>query len=98
MDILRTMAILTEYPFLAFLPAMVFAVLYAVSKSRFVIAASIFWLAYLFYEYGMKFRIFCSGECNIRIDLLVLYPILVLLSLAALAIFSVTVWRKSDNA
>jgi len=28
------------------------------------------WPAYLPYEYAMKLRILCSGECNIRVDLL----------------------------
>jgi hypothetical protein len=30
----------------------------------------------------MKWRILCSGECNIRVDLLLLYP-----ALAVLAVF-----------
>lgn len=45
------------------------------------------WLAYVIYEYGMKLRILCSGECNIRIDLLLIYPILVLLFVFALFAF-----------
>jgi hypothetical protein len=32
----------------------------------------------------MKWRILCSGECNIRIDLLGIYPLLLLLSAGAL--------------
>jgi hypothetical protein len=32
----------------------------------------------------MKLRWLCSGECNIRVDLLVLYPLLLLVSLIAL--------------
>jgi hypothetical protein len=28
----------------------------------------------------MKWRVLCSGECNIRVDLLVLYPALVVLA------------------
>ncbi|GAC1430172.1 MAG: hypothetical protein NVSMB6_29170 [Burkholderiaceae bacterium] len=43
------------------------------------------WLLYCFYEYAMKYRIMCSGECNIRIDLLVLYPLLLLASIVGLA-------------
>jgi hypothetical protein len=31
----------------------------------------------------MKWRILCSGECNIRVDLLLIYPALVVLSILA---------------
>jgi hypothetical protein len=95
MDMLREMAILIEHPLLALVPAALFAALFAKSKSRIVLATLVLWLAYLPYEYGMKLRILCSGECNIRIDLLVLYPALILVSLIALVVFTITVWRKS---
>ncbi len=45
------------------------------------------WRAYFPYELGMKLRILCSGECNIRVDLLLLYPVLLLLSLVSLVVF-----------
>jgi hypothetical protein len=32
----------------------------------------------------MKLRVLCSGECNIRVDLLLFYPLLLGLSVAAL--------------
>ena len=32
----------------------------------------------------MKWRVLCSGECNIRVDLLVLYPALAVLALRGL--------------
>ena len=35
----------------------------------------------------MKLRILCSGECNIRVDLLLIYPFLLLVSLAAIFVF-----------
>jgi hypothetical protein len=31
----------------------------------------------------MKWRVLCAGECNIRVDLLALYPALVVLSVLA---------------
>ena len=31
----------------------------------------------------MYARILCSGECNIRVDLLLIYPILLIVTLAA---------------
>ena len=34
------------------------------------------WVAYGVYEYLMYRRVLCSGECNIRVDLLLIYPLL----------------------
>jgi len=53
-------------------------------RSLILIATSIAWLLYGVYEYLMHFRILCTGECNIRIDLFLIYPILALLSISAI--------------
>jgi len=95
MDILRAMAVLIEYPVLALVPALVFAVLYVKSKSRLILTVAIFWPAYFFYESGMYLRILCSGECNIRVDLLLLYPMLIFASLGGLVLFAVLVFRRN---
>jgi hypothetical protein len=42
------------------------------------------WGAYAVYELLMNARILCSGECNIRVDLLLIYPLLLALSVPAL--------------
>lgn len=34
------------------------------------------WAAYAVYEYLMYRRVLCSSECNIRVDLLLIYPLL----------------------
>jgi hypothetical protein len=94
MDILRTMAVLIDHPLLALAPAVAFFVLFAILRSRLVLTAGLLWLVYFPYEYGMKLRILCSGECNIRIDLLALYPLLILVSLAGLVMFVTAVWKK----
>jgi hypothetical protein len=36
----------------------------------------------------MKFRLLCAGECNIRVDLLLIYALLAALSLASLVTFA----------
>jgi hypothetical protein len=36
----------------------------------------------------MKLRVLCSGECNIRVDLVVIYPVLFVISLVALIVFA----------
>jgi hypothetical protein len=76
MDILRSMALLTDKPWLALVPAVFFVLLFATSKSKLSLTAGGLWLAYVLYEYGMKSRLLCSGDCNIRVDLLGLYPLL----------------------
>lgn len=47
------------------------------------------WLLYAAYETGMQQRWLCSGECNIRIDLFVIAPLLVLGSLVT----AIRAWR-----
>ena len=81
---MRAMAILIEYPLLA---ALVGAVLWALGRwrrRRIAAAAGILWLLYGAYETGMRLRWLCSGECNIRVDLLVIYPLLLVALMAAI--------------
>lgn len=84
-----------RYPVLGLLIGVAFFALYRVSRRTVVMATSILWLLYGVYEYGMKFRLLCTGECNIRIDLLAIYPALLLCSLAALAVG--LAGKKSDG-
>lgn len=79
----RPMAVLIEQPWLAALPGAIFLGLWIRSRRRLVLAAGLAWLLYLPYEYGMKWRILCWGECNIRVDLLLLDPALLVLSILA---------------
>ena len=57
------------------------------------VAASL-WLFYIPYEYLMYRRVLCSGECNIRVDLLVIYPTLLAVTLAALGRAFWTRWQR----
>lgn len=41
-----------------------------------VLLVALAWGAYAVYEYLMYRRVLCSGECNIRVDLLLLFPLL----------------------
>jgi hypothetical protein len=76
----RSMATLVAQPWLAAIPGAGFLALWAASRRRIVLVAAAAWLLYVPYEYGMKWRILCSGECNIRVDLLMLYPTLAVLA------------------
>ena len=89
MDVLfRDMAVLIEHPLLAAVPGAVFVALFAVSRKFLVLTAAVAWLAYLPYEYAMKLRLLCSGDCDIRLDLMVLYPALLIISVVGLAVFA----------
>jgi len=81
----RALGVMIEWPWLALLPAVILLVLHVRTRRPSVLVAGLAWVAYCLYESGMKLRILCSGECNIRIDLLLIYPALVVLSLLALA-------------
>ena len=87
MDFFRIMAVLIEMPWLALVSAALLLALYAGSKARFILISALLWLAYLPYEYAMKLRLLCTGECNIRVDLLLIYPVLLLASLASIVVF-----------
>jgi hypothetical protein len=77
------LAVFLTWPALALVPAAGFVLLYRASRRRAAAAAAVAWLAYAAYEYGMQRRWLCTGECNIRVDLLLAYPALLLVSVAA---------------
>ena len=76
--------LLISAPLLALIPAAGFLLAWYASRARLALSASLCWSLYAGYEQMMKWRILCSGECNIRIDLLGIYPLLLLLSAGAL--------------
>lgn len=80
------MGIFIEWPWLALAPAACFGFLYRRSRRTLSAAVAMMWLLYALYEYSMQRRWLCSGECNIRVDLLLLYPVLILVSAAALVV------------
>lgn len=84
MDIGIILGAFIGWPWLALIPAVAFAALHAVGKRFVILLAALAWLAYFPYEQAMKMRILCTGECNIRVDLLLFYPLLALLSILAI--------------
>lgn len=95
MDFFRSMAVLIDKPALALLPAGLLLLLFAASRNRLALAAGALWVLYCLYEYAMKYRVLCSGECNIRIDLFVVYPALLLALLAGLVSSLHSIWKRS---
>ena len=77
-------SIFIPHPYLALLPAVFFGLIYLKSKNKILLTTTVSWLLYATYEELNLLRITCSGECNIRIDLLLIYPLLAILSIAAL--------------
>lgn len=82
-----------RYPLLALMPAAFFGLMYFVGKQRFVLLVAKIWAVYFLYELSIKLKLICSGECNIRVDLLLIYPVLAILS----AIAIVAIYRIKPN-
>ncbi len=81
------MALLTifiAYPLAALALFGAFAALATWRRRLLPAVTALVWAAYAWYEYLMHTRVLCSGECNIRVDLLLIYPILLVLSVWAL--------------
>jgi hypothetical protein len=77
------MAIFIEYPWLAGAIGLLLLWLGRWARGKTVLGAGLAWLLYAAYETGMQQRWLCSGECNIRIDLLLIYRLLLVLSAVA---------------
>jgi len=82
-QLFRAMAIFIEYPILAAVIGIILLGLGWGARRRVGVGVGIGWLLYSLYEFSMKQRWLCSGECNIRIDLLLIYPVLLIGLVAA---------------
>lgn len=83
--------IFIPHPYVSLFPALLLALIYFYNvKNKLILTTSILWLLYAIYEELHLLRILCSGECNIRIDLLVIYPVLFIMS-----IISLFLWIKN---
>jgi hypothetical protein len=81
---MAALATFIAFPWAALVCAAFLTVLWWWSRSKVAVAAAIVWVAYAGYEYLMFSRVLCTGECNIRVDLLLIYPLLLLGSVAAI--------------
>ncbi len=86
------LGILIAYPALTLVPGFAFLAVYWRTRRSFALVVMGAWLLYGLYEEGMRRRILCSGECNIRVDLLLIYPTLLLLSAAGIVRY--LQWRR----
>jgi hypothetical protein len=98
MDPLAVLAAFQTQPWLALLPAVVFAALGWISRLLLPMMVAALWLLYAGYEAAMMARILCSGECNIRVDLLLVWPLLLIPSAFALGAFAWWAIRRPTRA
>lgn len=76
-------ALFLPFPLFAIVPALLFGGLFAVRKKPIFLVSSLLWFAYLVYEYSIYLKLICSGDCNIRVDILLIYPLLLVVTIAA---------------
>ena len=76
-----------KWPLGALVPAVLLGAAYFTNRKRFILVTALLWLGYAVYESLMKARILCSGECNIRVDLLLISPLLWILTIVAVVNF-----------
>ncbi len=78
------MGIFIAYPWFSIVVAGFFAALWRWRRRWTTFLAALAWAAYGGYEFLMFARVLCSGECNIRVDLLLIFPLLLVVSLVAI--------------
>jgi hypothetical protein len=93
MKILTTMGMLIIFPFGATIIGALYIWMYFKLKTTTSIVTGTLWILYSIYEYLMYIRVLCTGECNIRVDLLLIYPLLIVLSLLSIILY----YRKKSK-
>jgi hypothetical protein len=66
------------------------------TRRRLVLVAAVLWLAFPPYNYVILAN--CSGDCDIRVDLLLVAPILFGVSLLALESIARSAWRTRKSS
>ena len=81
--VFRAMAVFIEHPLLAAVIGILLVTLGRVLHRGLTTTAGVMWLMYSLWEFGIKQRWLCRGDCDIRADLIFIYPLLLLGSVAA---------------
>ena len=72
--------------------------LWSGTRDRRLLRATVAWGVYAVYEYLMHARVLCSGDCGIRVDLLVIVPVLIGLALWAVGtVVGAWWWRRRQG-
>ena len=88
------MATVIDAPQGALLAGLVLAICYVRVRHAWVLAAALGWLGYAGYEWGIHQRWLCNGDCAIRAELVVIYPLLFLLTFAAIVVIVKKLTRR----
>jgi flagellar biosynthesis protein FliQ len=78
------MGIFIRYPWMAAVIGVFLAGLGQQRRRPTAIVVGVIWLLYAAYETAMRLRWLCSGECNIRVDLLLIYPLLLAITVVGI--------------
>jgi len=89
------MSLFIAYPVLAAVVGVLFLAGFLVSRRPSSAITAALWLAYSAYETAIRLRWFCTGGCNIRVDLLLIYPLL--LGLSVVALIALIRWRMTPR-
>lgn len=81
---MQLLAMFIAYPWAALPVGAAFLIVFAYRKRTSALLAGLLWTGYSGYDHLMHTRVLCTGECSIRIDLLLIYPLLVSISAAAI--------------
>ena len=83
---LLSFIVFVMWPAATLAPVAYFMYVYSRNRDTRGLLAAGLWALYGLWEWGMQSRVLCSGECNIRIDLLVFMFLLERLSRNALGL------------
>jgi hypothetical protein len=83
---MELLSIFIRFPLAALLVSGVFVFLFLHTRKTLPGVVAALWALYAVYEYLMHTRVLCSGECNIRVDLLLIYPVLLVLTISGIVI------------
>jgi len=87
MEIFALLAMFIIAPIAATLVGAIYLWMFYKLRIKSSMLTGVLWVLYSIYEYLMYIRVLCTGECNIRIDLLGIYPLLLVASLAATILY-----------
>lgn len=66
-------------------------------RTRLALVTGVLCIIYGIYEYLMQIRVLCSVECSIRVDLLLIYPILPVYTIASAIRIGKVLWQRRNR-
>ena len=81
-------------PLFAVVLGLLIVACFRLAQSRLVLITGLLWILYAVYEYLVQIRVLCSGECNIRVDLLLIYPVLFIYTVASILRTGKAFWQR----